>query len=320
MKSGYKIIILILIVFLSVFLVFSGCDSDSSISIAEDLFLDALKAAAPGFTSASSRAVWSSGNPIFEIYDALNESGDRSGYFNVYDLMDVADSYFSVLDTSGSAITLQSIDLPAGMDPGYSSQYNLYHEYDGSLYSDGSSSKTYGRVDGAEYSMLVVNRNTNGGEDSNSVIQGTYNSSTNEIDLSIIYVNYVDSRYEKVRARVTGNTETHLFTLKLIRDGGTGGYDFNLISYGISEGSGNMFLAELANNSTDMGSAVYYEFDSGAMDETSLQAMADAGSSTDPGNTGYGDEIAAVTAFTGTDLPTDVQVSSLNIFSAVIHD
>ena len=245
----------------------------------------------------------------------LNESGDRSGYFNMYDLMAVADSYFSELDTSGTAITLQSIDLPAGMDCGYSSQYDLYHTYDGDANGDGSSSKTYGRVNGDEYSMLVVNRNTNGGEDSNSVIQGTYNDSTNEIDITMIYVNTVDSAYEKVRANVTGNTETYQFTLKLIRDGS--GYDNNIIGYGISSGTGK-FLLKMAN-SISMDGARFYEFDASSLDETSLRAMDDAGSATDPGNTGYGTNIAAITPFTATDLPTDAQLSGLNIYSSVSH-
>lgn len=304
---------------LLVFSLFTGCNSSFEFEFTDDMFVDALKAVAPVFSSSSSRTVtWDNGFPLYELYGILTTEEDVGGYFNLYGLMDTADMYFSELSNGAEEIDLQSISLPSGFETGIADadkQYNLYNDYDGEALSNEEKwSKTFARIDGDNYYMLVVARNQNGTEDSNSVVQGKYNESTGDIDIEMIYNNKVDNSFEKTRARVTGNTETHQFSLKAIR---SAGYSNNIIGYGISQGTGS-FLMKMAQ-SADISAGKYYAFDAANLTSTALQAMDDAGSDTDPGNTTYTDELEGITAFTTSDVPTDTE-ADINIYTSVTHE
>lgn len=314
---------------------FFGCDLAPKLkSLAEDLFYSAVEKVAPTFTSTtssgiSSRAVtdWDHGNPVFELWGVLlkdPENSSWSGYFNLYDTMKNCDQYFSDISGSGIEITEQPVNAP--VDVGFNgdaakSTYDTYYAYDGADYDQGDKNKTWnlGRTDGDVIYMLHTSHNLNGGE-SKSVVQGWYNQETGELEIGIFYANYVDpdpnttgeqwEGWEIVRAFIDGNTETHTFSLRIIRDGT--GYDFNVTGYGVSEGTDQFFLMKMAHDNLDFSSAVYYEFAANAT-LSEIQAMDVAGSSTVPSNTtDYADDLPD--NFTETDdLLTRTEVDSLDV-------
>ncbi len=323
MENRLNLTLIILLVLLVSLISFTGCTADSgTVTIADDLILTAVQDVAPSFSAAVSRAdsskaaTWALGSPIYELYGVLNAAGTPVGYFNLYDLMASADDYFTALSTTSTAITLQQVDPPAGVELGFAaadSQYNMYNEYEG----EGNSVKTYGRVDGTTYYMLVSAQHTATAENSKQVIQGKYDSDTGVLDIRMFYANEVSSAWEKGYAFVSGDDDDHQFTLKVIRDGT--GYDHNMIGYGISQGTG-YFLMKLANNTMDMAAAAYFEFNAASLTLTALQAMDDAGSAAVPANTTtHGTAIEGITPLASDSLPTEAELDALNVFTGVSH-
>lgn len=310
---------------------FFGCDLAPEFkSLAEDLFYDAVKKVAPTFTDTTSSGVssrattsWDWGDPIYELYGILLD-GEWGGYFNLYETMQECDRYFSEISESGVVITEQQINAP--VDVGFNgeaanSTYDTYYEYNGDDYDEGDQNQTrnFGRVDGDKIYVLHTSFNQNDGK-SKAVTQGWYDQATGDLEIGIFYANYLDPAdqeahesdgWEIVRAFISGNTEDHTFSLKVIRNGT--GYDHNVVGYGISEGSGEYFLMQIANEQLEFTNTKYYEF---AADATAdeIQAMDAAGSDTVSANTaGYEDNLP--TNFTPGVLLTESEVEDLNVLN-----
>ncbi|MBI9107573.1 MAG: hypothetical protein JEZ04_12575 [Spirochaetales bacterium] len=317
MKKSINATLIILLVLLVSLISFSGCAAPGASAITADLILTAVQDVAPSFSTTASRAAtWALGSPIYELYGVLKDDGEPVGYFNLYGLMGSADNYFTALSTDSTAITLQEVSPPTGVELGFAAadqQYNLYREY----VSEENSVKTYGRVDGTIFYMLVAMQRTATGENSKQVIQGKYDSSTGVLDIRLFYANEVGTVWEKGYAFVSGDDDDHQFTMKIIRDGTA--YDHNMVGYGISQGAG-YFLMKLANESMVMTGAKYYEFNAESLGLTALQAMDDAGSATVPANTtAYGTTIEGITPLEADSLPTEAELDALNVFTGVSH-
>jgi len=322
MKKSLISTLIILLVLLVSLTTITGCAGSTTAAITDDLILNAVKEVAPLFeTTASRAATWDNGGPIYELYGVLKGDGMPVGYFNLYGLMADADDYFTDLATDSTAITLQQVDPPTGVTLGHTaanSQYNLYRSYEGTGTDAGKSSKTYGRVDGTKFYMLVAMQNTAAGENSKHVIQGVYDETSGDIDIRMFYANKPTGGWEKGYAFVSGNTATHQFTLRVLRDGFA--YDHNMVGYGLSQGTG-YFLMKLANNAMVMTNAAYYEFNAASLGITALQAMDDAGSATVPANTtDYETALNAVTPLESSSLPDNTALEALNVFTGVSHN
>lgn len=321
MIRGNRIIIAVLICLAALFF---SCDGLLS-GITPGLFYEAVEEVAPEFASGTSRATWDNGGAIYELYGILKGDGEPVGYFNLYGLMETADEYFSSICTSlnTQAITLQEVALPDEVDLGFngtdSAKYSLYYDGTGGVFT--MPHKSYAYVDGTSYRMLVVSESSSGLEDSKFIVQGTYDESTHLIDIRMFSANYEteggNSGWENVIAKLSGNTETHTFTISVIRDGIA--YDHNIIGYGVSEGSG-YFLMHLTDNEF-VTSGAYFEFDASQVGTLSyLQGLSDTGSSTVPANTAdYSDELDAITPMTTADLPTQAETEALTLIASVSH-
>lgn len=303
-----------------------GCKNDDSTSTLtgysgfENAFSEAAKDVAPYFTAASSRATWNLGSPIYELYGVLND-GEQVGYFNLYSAMEAAEVYFKMLAEGGTSITAATKDSP--YDFGYNgnadlSTYDTFHEYE----STNNHVVTYARVDANDVIyMLNTSHNTSSSTIGNkTLIQGKYDQTSGELELNMLMGNYVDyssdpqyNGWEIVRAYVSGNTNTHTFSLKIVRNGT--GYDHNLTGYGVSQGASNYFLIKLANNSMDFGTAVYYSISATAT-ETELQALSDTGSATAAvaGDASSYDSSLPVN-FTSGSIPSGSEMEALDIFT-----
>lgn len=330
MKRKFSLIMLALILILGPAMFF-GCDLAPKFkNLAKNLFYDAVKKVAPTFTDTTSSGIssrattsWSLGDPIYELYGILLD-GEWGGYFNLYETMQECDKYFGGISESGVAITEQQIDAP--VDVGFNgvaakSTYDSYYEYNGADHDEGDQNQTrnFGRVDGDKIYVLYTSLNQNDGK-SKAVTQGWYDQATGELEIGIFYANYLapedigahdTAGWEIVRASISGNTEDHTFSLKVIRDGT--GYDHNVVGYGISEGSGEYFLMQIANERLEFTNTKYYEF---AADATvdQIKAMDAAGSDTVPANTTeYEDSLP--TNFTPDDLLTESEVEDLNVLN-----
>jgi hypothetical protein len=331
MKKFILLIIAVTLVAAGAFSFFSCSLVPEFKNLAEDLFYQAVKKVAPTFTasasgSMSSRATtaWDWGDPIYELYGILVdvETG-WDGYFNLYDVMRGADEYFTQVDEGGTKITEQTIDAP--VDVGFNgdaalTSYDTYYGYDGADHSEGDQNKTqtFARVDENDVVYILhTGHNENDGL-SKTVVQGRYDLVSGDVKIGLFFANYLDpadletgetAGWEIVKAYISGNTENHTFSLKVIRDGT--GYDHNVVGYGVSEGSGNYFLMQIANGSLDFTGTKYYEFAADA-DLSDIQAMDAAGSDTVPANTTeYADDLPD--SFIPADLPTEAEVEALTV-------
>ncbi|MBN2436761.1 MAG: hypothetical protein JXK07_15985 [Spirochaetes bacterium] len=288
-----------------VFSVMFSCDDEDEKGGEEvySFFYDAASEVLPAY-GASGRAVWSLGSPIYELYGILENDDDLMvGYFNIYDTLENADSRFTEAVSAGSEI--KSGDL--SLDYEYSnvmgeSVYDTYMRYN----SDGYVSDTYVKKAESKISMLNITVIDTDGELNKSFVEGVYDESTGDVAIEIFMSNYVDETgntgWESVRAYFEGNTNDHVFKLKVIRDGV--GYDHNIVGSGISQGDG-YFLLKLADNSLDINDSFFYTINADA-DVEELKILDDAGKST-AAEAGDTEEYASslLTAFTTDDLPAD---------------
>ncbi len=263
-------------------------------------------------------ANWNSGSPIYELYGVLKDGG-FDGYFNFYTFLERVDMYFDQIYKSGEQLEASTaIDAP--FDVGFNgiTDFTTYDTIFEEL-NDHSKSITYARVDENEVIYILnVSGDSSGDKD---VTQGWYNQSTGDLEIGLMKGHYVvdisSPEYtgcEIVRSFISGNTETHMFTLKLIRNGV--GYDHNVTGYGISQGTGSYFLMEMANDTMDFNQANYYLINAEAS-LADLQAMDDAGSATVPeGDTNnYSTQLGNIVNYVESDLPTANEISVLDIFS-----
>lgn len=286
----------------------------------ENVFTNAAKEVAPYFTASTSRANWHLGSPIYELYGVLND-GEQVGYFNLYSTLESAETYFKMLSEGGTSMTAATKNSP--YDFGYNgnaslSTYDTFYEYEGT----GNHVFTYAMVDDNDVIyMLNTSHNTTSSTIGNkTIMQGKYDQTSGDLELHMLMGNYVDyssdpqyNGWELVRAYVSGNTNTHTFTLKIIRNGT--GYDHNMTGYGVSQGASNYFLIKLANNSMDFTNPVYYSIN-GSANETELQALSDTGSATASGAgdaSGYDSSLPA--NFTTSDLLSGTEIEALDIFT-----
>lgn len=315
MKRKSWLVILTLIVGAGPVL-FLGCDNSLTSelpSLPDNLFYNAVKDAAPDFSGSTTsttaaRAVtsWDWGDPIYELYGILvdTESG-WDGYFNIYDVMRVAEQFFSGLTDDGTPISLQAVQ--SVVDVGFNDltekiKYDMVFE--GTYTEDAFALdyRVFGRVDEADVAYMLSTAEFNTGE--KNIIQAWYDQGTGDLAIGMFYANHTEATemdpagWEIVKAHITGNTQTQTFSLKVIRDGN--GYDHNIVGYGISEGEGNHFLMQIANNSLSFAGAKYYEF---AADLTvdEIKLMDASGLDTVPSNTAdYADDLP--TAYPETEL------------------
>ncbi|MFW6365850.1 MAG: hypothetical protein ACOC2H_05170 [Spirochaetota bacterium] len=294
-----------------------ACDDDSDDSGSGGktytVFYDAAKNVLPAYTDAS-RANWSLGSPIYELYGILEDDEDVDvGYFNIYDSLKTADERFTEAMANGSTITDDDFELDYEHSHVLgSTEYSIYHQYtDG-----GYSSETYVHQDGSYMSMLNILVNNTGDENSKSFVEGRYDESTGDVMIEIFMANKIDegsnTGWELVRAYFEGNTENHTFTLKVVR-GGTG-YDHNVLGSGVSQGDG-YFLLNLANDSVELtGTARFYTIDADAtVDE--LKALDDEGFETADAAGDTEDHASGFLApFTVSDLPAgQTEAESLDL-------
>ena len=272
----------------------------------------------------SAFATWSLGSPIYELYGLLKDDGEPVGYFNLHDCIETMDMYFEQIYQDG-----QVLDAPAAFNAPFDVGFNDNTElttYNVLCDSQDSQSHvvTYAKVyanDVIYFLNTSHNYSTENSSGTKGVIQGWYDQGTGDIEIGLLTGNYVidDSTYqctgwEIVRAFVSGNTETHEFSLKLIRNGV--GYDHNIAGYGLSRGEENYFLLKMANDSMDFAQAKYYVIDSETT-EAELQALDDNGYATVPsGDTeNYNTHLEDITNYIEGDLPTATAIQALDLFS-----
>jgi hypothetical protein len=134
------------------------------------------------------------------------------------------------------------------------------------------------------YQMLMGWHSIQGTTTSPSVTQLEYDTTANTIKINNAYfVDYgtggtMTGTYN-VRIYVNGNTETHLFNLKLFKYNANGSSP-SIAGYGYSEGAGKYYLFKI---DTQGSAAKYFCFPSNAT-ESDLSALDDAGSATVPAN------------------------------------
>ena len=316
MKKPWFLEILVSVV-LVVFLSFTGCDLSGSDDDDEggggttySVLYDAAKEILPSYGGAAAsalsksftpKATWSLGNAIYELYGVLEDDTSlQIGYFNIYDTLRNADERFTSVMNYGNNIQEVSQEGPQ-MKTLTAKNYNRYQKYTDD--ASGYSAQTFAKQDGTQISFLYAI--TQDGKNK-SVIQAEFDETTKNVKFEIFMANYADNTaWETVRVYAEGNTDTHIFRVKIIRNGY--GYDHNILGAGVSQGTG-YFLLKLANNSMDIATAKYYKIDSGATTD-SLKLLDDAGyadaASAGGDPDGHDTTLGTLTAYTSSDLPAD---------------
>ncbi len=272
----------------------SGGGSGSSF----DLFTTAEKASPvvkPSSTASVSSANWTMGHTLFEIYQLIQEYNNETDNgvidgSNMHKALYEANNYVTdalrgCLEDGTHGITEQSITSP--FDFGTDSLTQTYNcayttTETGTPKSGGETNyiKSYAvKYSGGVYDMLMGWYASSATQDSPSATQLQYNTITNDIIVNNAYfVNYTSGSMApgsyNVRIYINGNTETHLFSLKLLKAGGN---NPSIAGYGYSEGANKYYLFKVIDMNDSTGK--YFCIPSNATEDT-LRAMEDAG---DPG-------------------------------------
>jgi len=206
--------------------------------------------AAPAFTN---------GNVKYEIYKLFsdyNGEGKTIGVQNMYNNINTAESYLSDLQCANDVNKV----VTSPYDFGY--QTETYECGDNSS-TDRIAYMAWTKNETSLKGLIVSTGPVTALTGAESlVMQGNYTSTTNEIVLNTFcYVDYTSEVYTGSnlgkfisRMDLTGNTDTHTFTIKAIdrnpETGGEGldGYALDMVGKGVSQGAGQFFLLKAKDN------------------------------------------------------------------------
>jgi hypothetical protein len=209
---------------------------------------------------------WTWGDRLFETYVILATTAAATswGTNNVYNNINTAQGYTShlqVTDTLGRTIT-SPISWNGGTEVSYES-------------GDHDTSSRLNWIawtnSGATMRALIASQddNTTGGEKLEQlVMQGDYNSTTQDLslkvacmaDYSVSYYHGSNAGRYSMRMDASGNAGTHAFTLKVIKTNSPNGYyNITFVGKGISQGAGNYFLFAMKEmNTGGAWGSIYY--------------------------------------------------------------
>jgi hypothetical protein len=278
-----KKVILITTIFFSLSILFlTNCQIYLTEEFANFLF-NAVMEAAPTFEptlskGGQSKGTWESGYPMYQLFLILRDyeyprDEGKIDNNNIYKVIHDIGKLYGDATSVCQPITEKVIDSP--YDFGNSVTYNrAANETDGSDgYTLGYAIKEEGSI---KYSLLTMH--TAVGLDSYDVMQSSYDEATGEVDVDMAnLVDYGAGNYFAIRLDLSGNVNTHEFSLRFINYS-SGGYQISLVGKGISKGSGNYFLFKVKDSNTLLIEK-YFCFPADA-DEDTLREMSDEGSDT----------------------------------------
>jgi hypothetical protein len=288
-----------------------GCGGSGS-SSAFDLFSTAektLPAITPSVSSSSvaiDTADWTTGHTLYSIYqlirsyDNTTDNGKVDGS-NMHKSLYDANTYVAMAlqgctNSDGTVvadhkITEQAITSPFDFGSELFTQtYNCaYTVNDTGTPSSGeltNYTKSFAvKYSGGIYSMLMGWYATQGTTTTPSVLQVESDTTANTIKINNAYlVDYGNSSEYAVRIHVEGNTQTHLFSLKLYQYGyntTTPANGTSIAGHGYSEGDGKYYLFRVTSYSD--ATPKYFCFAS-TTTEDQMKLLDDAGSPTVPTN------------------------------------
>ena len=245
--------------------VFTGCKSEeddsevssSSGSSSSNFFYTAAQDVGPTIESGSgSSSMFSrmesltSGGPYEDIYTVLRdyEYPRDEGVIdmhNIYKVLYTAGQIYATAESSCTTITDATIDAPFSMG------LDGTHTYDCAGNSNAMSdsyANGYAIRDSGDYKYgLLTYRWSPDAPDhlEHGVLQGTYADASGDLDIRMLHHVIYDSTSDTgfaVRTHLTGNDQTHAFTIKMVStDNSTDSY-ISLVGKGVSQGSGEYFL------------------------------------------------------------------------------
>ena len=291
------------------FIIFLGVLSCGGSSSSDDFFFTSAKQTTPVITATVATSIeinttWEVGHVMYEIFNAMQDytpivndpggSGTTIGLDNIYKVLYQTGSFYSEGKSKCTTVTEKAVGSP--FDFGNTDTYNCtVNDTSGKHGTAIKEDATTGTK------KAILSWHVNNNNDELGVIQGTYNSTTGDVDIDIAtYVHYTGQNDFSLRTKITGNEKTHAFTLKIMKDTAGGGYVITFVGQGVSKGAGNHFLFK-ASDSNGVGG--YYCFSADAA-EADLKTIGDVGSPSVPtACAAYGDAVTAMTPFGQSDLP-----------------
>ena len=302
-------------------------DDDSAViallltgSSSGNVFYNSVRNTLPKFEASSKDASMSrdSGHPkalesgtiLYDIYTLLRnyEYPTHEGIIdmhNIYKVIYTAGQIYSDAESGCSTITEAAVQSP--FDLGLSDTYTCAGNSDtmSDTYAKGYAIKESGNT---KYGLLTYRwAPDTPTHEEHGVLQASYNETTGDLTIRMVHLVYYESQEGfVVRSHITGNDQTHAFTVQMITTGtGSSPSYTSLVGKGISQGDGNYFLLKVNNSSGVSGNYFCVPATATGASLEDIHTSTPTGSTTvDTGCSTYQTDVDALDFLTTGDVPT----------------
>ena len=253
------------------------------------------------------------GTPTYEIFNTLREYiNDRDegviGLSNIYKLLYQAGEFYEGFAANPTALgTPTAISSP--FDFGTSPV-----TYTHALNDDSTDDHGYAIMQDGDtvYALLTWTVTTPGTGKEYGVMEGNYNDVTGDVHINLVcFCDYDTPPDYCLRTELTGNANTHTFTLRIVKYNPPGGYAVTMVGTGVSQSSDSTdyFLFKISDDSYTNR---YYKFYASADEDDFIvfqeNGYADASSVPGGDPDGYDSILSGITPFAldGSDNARDV--------------